>query len=352
MPRIADFSRPTITALEKRVANRCSFPECTASTSGPSAESDSSVSNTGTACHIYAASDGPAARRVKKISTDELKHINNGIWMCGSHGRLIDSDECTYTPDNLKDWRRIAERRASLMQALGAEGLRIHLKEEALASINMHTTDFDITNKAQQFILESCISTLWGKNASNELRNFIIEMARNSFHHGNAKKFIISSSGHTITMRSDGDLFSTSDLASSKVGRGGQQALHELNELPENIIVSHKVSEGDNQISVTLLDNANVISSDHPCSVNLAIGGYDKTVAIRKLDQLTACDTIYVFMPSYCISYSDIFNWKGELETRAAAGQKICLVIQEHSNSLIRMIRKEMPNLDVLVSDF
>ena len=67
------------------------------------------------ACHIYAASNGPAARRVNtSLSVDELRSIDNGIWMCYTHGKLIDADEATYTPEMLKYWRKLAERKAQL----------------------------------------------------------------------------------------------------------------------------------------------------------------------------------------------------------------------------------------------
>ena len=351
MPRIADFSRTTVNALEKRVANRCSFPGCKALTSGPSAESESAVSNTGTACHIYAASDGPAARRVKNISTVQLKNISNGIWMCATHGRLIDTDESTYSPDNLIEWRRIAERKASLMQAFGEEGIHKYLKEELLASIDIRASYSDITTKVRQFMIESCILTLWGENASHELRNFIIEIARNSFKHGNASEFQISSSGHSITMRSDGVIFSISDLNTSENGRGGFKALSELKKLPENIIVSHQVVDGKNEVTVSILQTKPSISLSNPCSVSFETDRGDKSATIKKLDQLTSCDRIFIFAPDYCLSYSDVFDWKDELETRAAAGQKICLVIDVHSDSLMRLLKKEMPNVEVLVLD-
>ncbi|WP_152977832.1 hypothetical protein [Bradyrhizobium pachyrhizi] len=82
-----------IKALAERVGHRCSFPDCNASTIGPSAESATSIAKTGMACHIYAAADGPAARRTgRSKSIDELRSIENGIWMCYRHGKLIDTE--------------------------------------------------------------------------------------------------------------------------------------------------------------------------------------------------------------------------------------------------------------------
>jgi hypothetical protein len=92
----SDFNSTTKNALAKRAGNMCSFPGCNAITEGPSSESDMSVSKTGMACHIYAAANGPSARRVDvKMTAEELTDISNGIWMCYRHGKLIDTDEAT-----------------------------------------------------------------------------------------------------------------------------------------------------------------------------------------------------------------------------------------------------------------
>ena len=46
------------------------------------------------ACHIAAAAGGPGARRyVKEMSADERASVENGIWMCYTHGKVIDTDE-------------------------------------------------------------------------------------------------------------------------------------------------------------------------------------------------------------------------------------------------------------------
>lgn len=352
MGRIAGFTQKTTSALEKRAANQCSFPGCEAVTSGPSSESDIAVSNSGTACHIYAASDGPAARRVgHSMSVDQLKHINNGIWMCATHGRLIDTDECTYTPQTLMDWRRIAERKTSLLQSLGADKAQKQLREERLAEISTTCRDSEISFAVNKFIEESCLSSLWGKDTAYELRNFIIEIARNSFSHGGASNFVIFSSGHTVTIRSDGDQFSLSDLERSQEARGGSQALSELKNLPINLLVSHKHTEDENIISITLSGNAKETLIENPCTVMLGFSDEEKDAALSQLDQLSNCDRVFVIAPHFLLSYSDLHAWKTELETRAKQGRKVCLVIQEHSDSLMRQMKLLMPNVEVIVSE-
>lgn len=41
--------------------------------------------------------------------------------MCGRHGRIIDNDECTYTPDMLKLWQKIADKKAHIHHEKGQE---------------------------------------------------------------------------------------------------------------------------------------------------------------------------------------------------------------------------------------
>jgi hypothetical protein len=125
MSRKADFNIDVKEALAKRADNRCSFPQCQASTIGPSAEGPKSTSNSGDAAHIVAASSGPGARRANNgcLSPQQLKDIDNGIWMCANHARLVDRDEVTYTIPMLKLWREIRELKAALRQTLGKAAL-------------------------------------------------------------------------------------------------------------------------------------------------------------------------------------------------------------------------------------
>lgn len=68
-----EFLMTTKRALCDRAGNKCSFPTCSAPTSGPSDESDSSVDSTGMACHIFAAAEGKGAKRY-----DGNSHLKKG----------------------------------------------------------------------------------------------------------------------------------------------------------------------------------------------------------------------------------------------------------------------------------
>jgi hypothetical protein len=102
-----DFKTQVKDILSKRVGLRCSNPNCRALTSGPNS-SDDKATNIGVAAHITAASiNGP--RYNVSMTTSERSSIKNGIWLCQSCAKLIDSDTLRYTVDLLQEWKIQAE---------------------------------------------------------------------------------------------------------------------------------------------------------------------------------------------------------------------------------------------------
>lgn len=103
-----DFSNKTKDTLAKRVAWRCSFPGCARLTVGPGHKNSSEVVNLGEAAHIFAAStNGP--RFDETMDSEQRKSIDNGIWMCRHHARMIDTDYVNYSAATLKQWKILAE---------------------------------------------------------------------------------------------------------------------------------------------------------------------------------------------------------------------------------------------------
>jgi hypothetical protein len=105
-----DFSAKTIRILAARVGYHCSNPTCVSSTSGPALDEDRAV-NVGVGAHITAASaQGP--RYDAKMTPAERISGSNGIWLCPSCSKLIDSDENRYTVALLHQWKNEAIERA------------------------------------------------------------------------------------------------------------------------------------------------------------------------------------------------------------------------------------------------
>ncbi len=107
-----DFTEATKRIMASRVGYYCSCPDCDAFTIGPSYEGHDKVSNVGVAAHICAAAPG-GKRYDRTMTKEERRSLDNGIWLCQTHARLIDTDEKTYHVSLLKDWKRQAEEKAS-----------------------------------------------------------------------------------------------------------------------------------------------------------------------------------------------------------------------------------------------
>ncbi len=67
--------------------------------------------NVGVAAHITAASLG-GPRYESSLTDKERRSAANGIWLCQTCAKLIDSDVCLYTTASLKQWKTDAEREA------------------------------------------------------------------------------------------------------------------------------------------------------------------------------------------------------------------------------------------------
>ena len=98
--------------VKKRVAERngfrCSFPQCDKTTIGPGQSPSDSVS-TGVACHIFSAAEG-GPRGQGDLSSDQLSDIDNALWLCANHARIIDANRgMDYPPARLFSFKTAHE---------------------------------------------------------------------------------------------------------------------------------------------------------------------------------------------------------------------------------------------------
>lgn len=107
-----DFSLQTKETLAKRVGMRCSNPNCRQLTSGPQVDPQK-VINVGVAAHITAASPG-GPRYDPNLTNEQRQSIENGIWLCQTHGKLVDNDELRYPVEMLQKWKALSEEAALL----------------------------------------------------------------------------------------------------------------------------------------------------------------------------------------------------------------------------------------------
>lgn len=102
-----DFTKSTIENIAARVGYKCSNPNCKVETRGPHSNVDKKVS-IGEAAHITAASPG-GPRYDDSLTPEQRRSNDNGIWLCRTHARLIDSDVDTYPVELLRSWKAQAE---------------------------------------------------------------------------------------------------------------------------------------------------------------------------------------------------------------------------------------------------
>src|SRR5258708_5287430 len=115
-----NFSPKKRTNVATRVAYRCSNPKCGRPTIGPQAEGEGSI-RIGVAAHITAAPPG-GPRYDATQDSDERQSASNGVWLCQSCSKLIDSDVQKFTVELLRQWKGTAEEKAFVAIASATEG--------------------------------------------------------------------------------------------------------------------------------------------------------------------------------------------------------------------------------------
>jgi hypothetical protein len=114
-----DFSLAVKNLLARRVSMRCSNPNCQIPTGGPQIDPNKAV-NVGVAAHITAASPG-GPRYDASLTPAQRQSPANGIWLCQTHGKLVDNDGLRYPAELLREWKRVAES-AALSAIEGVDG--------------------------------------------------------------------------------------------------------------------------------------------------------------------------------------------------------------------------------------
>ena len=157
-----NFTESVKRKAAQRVAYRCSFPGCGVSTIGPKHGDASGVTSVGQACHICAAAlNGP--RYDETMSEKDRKSIENCIWMCDTHAKLIDADEYKYPVSILKEWKANAEKAA-------AENIANYkFSKEQLKDENSLAIIFDGLIKEGNFDALRMIMDKTSKGNSNEI---------------------------------------------------------------------------------------------------------------------------------------------------------------------------------------
>lgn len=283
-------------ALADRAGNVCSYPECAIPTSGPSDEGPMATANTGIAAHIAAASGGPGARRVVPTMTpEERRSIDNGIWMCSLHGKLVDTDEVRFTIPVLREMKALAENRAKLRQS--GQAFLAERYDLLHHEIEISTTTLSETTVANA-LSDAAIPLLWGPAVSAAVRDLIFELAQNAFVHGHSTNVVLKISPKVVTLEDNGANFSLDDLTIHSGARGGASALRSVKALGANLIVAHKFRLGNTYTIQYLRSHADIVA-ETPCHAHVDPWNREQPFDRDEILRTADCPTVYIILPAF-----------------------------------------------------
>lgn len=110
MPR-DEFTAATRNTIAGRAGYRCANPTCARLTSRPDPVNPQAAISDAIAAHITAAAQG-GPRFDAGLSPEQRASAENGIWLCATCSRVIDSSPDAYPKEALQAWKRYSEQRA------------------------------------------------------------------------------------------------------------------------------------------------------------------------------------------------------------------------------------------------
>lgn len=350
MNRPADFHPTVREALARRAGFTCSFPGCGAPTIGPSDESEIATSNSGMACHIAAAASGGSARRVDKILTPmQLSQISNGIWMCYRHGKLIDTDEDTYTVRMLKTWKAIAELKAKHRHERGKP---LDLDPKKMHAHSLPPTEIPIGTIGAEnaaignALLHSCVADLWGKGNEHAIRDAAIEIAGNAFRHGNARNVKLRIRPLAIDIEDDGTPFDSTRLVANEGTGGGAASIEIIRaEFKNKLLFTYSRRKEWNVNSFWVVRTSEELEKLTPCAVRIDFEQLNG--AQISIQTFHACEDIYVILPQY-FGMSNAFRLPTLIASALPSGRSYVLVGSDLSDGAIALLNSVLPNAKVL----
>lgn len=172
-----EFTQSTLRRLAQRAGYMCAHPDCRQLTVGPSEDRKSGVTMVGVGAHITAASpEGP--RYDASLTSEERASEANGIWMCQTHGKLVDDNASHHTVEEMRRWKAqhqqwIFARVASADNLLkhGVTSIAIQnvgpFRDRITISLGRHNVVFGPNNSGKSSLCESIAAFSGGPNFEN-----------------------------------------------------------------------------------------------------------------------------------------------------------------------------------------
>lgn len=337
MPR-DDFSQAMAAVISKRAGLRCAFPSCGAATIGPSEASASATSSVGVAAHITAAARG-GPRYDPSLTPEERSAPTNGIWMCATHGKLIDTDAVSFPVQTLLAWKEEVERRAK-----SSIGVPLGPKSPDDPLLNQLIEFSEISNVNQSIgvlVDKSGAPVSLGEQPAYAIRDLLIEQAKNAFKHGGADKISVSIEARRISLSDNGGYFALEDVLKSPQGRGGKHAIQAM-EQHQNLMLVYERIGSINRMTVTPLAHLphNAVAS--PCTLTLTV---QHLTEMHHWDAtpFSKCGKVYVNLPPY-LTLSDVYMLGPGLKRFAKEiDRPLVLLMGRYSSSVIGVLQSFAP---------
>lgn len=346
-----DFSPQTKELLAKRSGFMCSFPGCGKCTIGPNYDNTEDIASVGMACHIYCASQGPRAkRRHPNPSPEFLSSISNGIWMCYTHGKLIDTDDGRFSVIQLTEWRQTNEAAAALVRDSGVDyqtAYKLSRNGTLIANEVQLPPEAAINKQVGDALSDSCLSIAWGKDLSDAIRDYIVEHVRNAHSHGSATKSNLIVTSRELKVIDDGSAFHPRSLNVIASGQGGASALkHLLDEHGEQICFLSITENGENTLTISVPSSAEKIRDLTPCSVSISI--YELHDGDFHYQVQESCQEVVIILPEY-FALSDIAFLSRKHPQIKNETRHVVFVLSHASDLVTRLLQEQFPKAQLLV---
>ena len=172
-----EFSKGTIRILAQRAGYMCAQPACRQLTVGPSDDRVGRITMVGVAAHITAAAPG-GPRYDSSVSPEDRASEANGLWVCQTHGKLIEDTASRHTVATLRRWKKQHEDWV-FQRVASADGLLKHgltsvsienigpLRMRTTVPLGRHNVVFGQNNSGKSSLCECIAAFSGGTNFEN-----------------------------------------------------------------------------------------------------------------------------------------------------------------------------------------
>jgi hypothetical protein len=291
----------------------------------------------GVAAHISAARPG-GPRYDPSLSREERQALNNGIWLCQNHAKIVDDDEARYTRELLIAWRATAEDLAREEQGLPMLGMAGGSRKLVAYRTQFGRDLLNLREGIHDFLEDVGATRAWGDHY-DLVRMVLYELALNAIEHGTAQQVEIESRPGMVMMRDRGQRFGIDDLR--KGGDGGYQSITDLEtDAAGTFSLVYRDGHGLNEWSV--IDQVISDGANTPCGILApGLGRYEVEYAVSEVRRLQDCPEVHLY-PGRLWSYSD---WTPVLRRiKDELGSRVLVVHGVRNNTqMARLILRHVP---------